>query len=516
MPGVLVMRSAGAEQWRCALAGARRGGLRVGLAATLLVFIGCAPHVMPPDPGPIVAASACNPAGQVALTNAERRAFLHYYSPVILKQADELGLTIGRDWLTQFDFDQDGRLANNKRHWEYGLYGYVMLHQHPSWKIRPTLYTHAIEFVDGGTKSVVLVYHVYHAMQINSIHDWERIEIRLDGVKSGAGAGPGTGETVRYVVITRHDCHVARLTASADPPSFWVTPKGKHVVITQAPWGLGTPLPIGDPCDKGFAATAELRFVDDGWQAIAAKLASSQPALVDNGTPAAGGSFHYVFVDAGDPVAVGAIGALELTQGNAQQLAAGVPWTIAIAGTSVRRLQYELQDTADVLPSNREPTAGGLFTGRCKDECSCDGRDWRCDKKHPRVWIALVDPLRDDNGNVVIAPETSPQPFLERACDEMNVGEARSGYPNKHWFMGTYDFGRDGSFTKKGFDDPQRGAANGRPGSVGKYWYQHDYFSHVGLLGPGTTGREGAWLAGDWYKPACAGFDGRWVQLFAD
>jgi hypothetical protein len=132
------------------------------------------------------------------------------------------------------------------------------------------------------------------------------------------------------------------------------------------------------------------------------------------------------------------------------------------------------------------------------------------------VWLSIVDPLYDENGNLVLAADANPQAFFERACDEMNVGEERSGYPAKHWFVGTYDFGRDGSFTTKALSDAQRGVANGRPGSVGHYWFQHDYFSHVGVLGSGTDGREGAWLVGDWYKPVCAGFDGRWVQLFPD
>ena len=487
----------------------RRASVLVAVAASMAPLAGCAARVRPPDPGPIVATAACNRAGHSALSDADRRAFLHYYSPVILKQADEVGLLLGRDWLTQFDFDQDGRLRNNKRHWELGLYGHVMLGQHPQWKIRPTLYTHVIEFVENGVKSLVLVYHVYHAMQVLSIHDWERIEVRLDGVKTGAGAGPGTGESVRYVVITRHDCHVAKTTGSTHPPRFWQTPHGKHVLVAQAPWGISTPLPPGDPCDKGFVATAELRFVDDDSAAIAAKLASSSPATAKNGTPA--GAFHYVFVDAGDADIVAATAAQELTPSNALSLAAGVTWSMPIGGTSVRRIRYELQDTADVFASHREPSASGLST-LCRDRCSCKGRDWTC----PRVWISIVDPLHDENGNVLLAADASPQPFLERACDELNVGEKRSGYPQKHWFMGTYDFGRDGSFTGSALDDPQRGTANGRPGSVGKYWHQHDYFSHTGVLGSGTNGREGKWLVGDWYKPACAGFDGRWAQLFPD
>jgi hypothetical protein len=43
-----------------------------------------------------------------SLTKAQRQAYLNYYAPVILKRGDENDGKQGRDWITNFDFDQDG------------------------------------------------------------------------------------------------------------------------------------------------------------------------------------------------------------------------------------------------------------------------------------------------------------------------------------------------------------------------------------------------------------------------
>jgi hypothetical protein len=90
------------------------------------------------------------------------------------------------------DTPRGGQLSNNKWNCERGLEGFVQRGENPGWQIRPTLYSHIVEFTENGGKSVVLV---YHAMQIDSIHDWERVEIRLDDV----AGDPGGGESIVFV-----------------------------------------------------------------------------------------------------------------------------------------------------------------------------------------------------------------------------------------------------------------------------------------------------------------------------
>ena len=127
------------------------------------------------------------------LSNDQRRAFLHYYSPIILKRADEdkgEGKHIGHDWITNFDYDRDGKFSNNRKNWKREKFKFINKTAYQDWQIRPTLYTAAIEFMNDGQKSLILLYHVYHAMQgcilpsckFEDIHDWERIELRLDGI----------------------------------------------------------------------------------------------------------------------------------------------------------------------------------------------------------------------------------------------------------------------------------------------------------------------------------------------
>ena len=110
------------------------------------------------------------------LSDAERRAYLEYYSPIVFKRSNEDGHDQrGLDLVTNFDFDQDYRFSNNKRNWEQ-VYRYIEGHRDVEhWRIRPTLYTALIEFMEPDeTKSILLLYHIYHAKQIGSIHDWER------------------------------------------------------------------------------------------------------------------------------------------------------------------------------------------------------------------------------------------------------------------------------------------------------------------------------------------------------
>jgi hypothetical protein len=146
------------------------------------------------------------------LSNAQRQAYLHYYAPIIMKRANADQGYHGRDWITNFDFDRDGVFSNNRANW-LAIPQYINAaaagpnSYYERWRIRPTLYTSLIEFMDGGSKNVILIYHVYHASdKDNKIHDWERIELLVRNV---AGS-PGSGEYVDWVTITRHHEHIVR------------------------------------------------------------------------------------------------------------------------------------------------------------------------------------------------------------------------------------------------------------------------------------------------------------------
>jgi len=498
--------------------GLRRIGFRISLAsACALLYLASSGCTHPGDGvGDVI---TCPPPAQAsALTNDQRKAFLHYYSPIILKQAEEEGILIGRDWITNFDFDADGgQLSNNKWNWIRGLDGFVRLGENPGWQIRPTLYSHIVEFTEDGSKSVVLVYHVYHAMQIDSIHDWERVEIRLDGV----AGDPGGGESIAFVVITEHSWHRAR---PASEVSFQQTQQGKHVLLWQAPWGVT--LQAGTTVASALPMTAQLNFVEESWTDLEEMFDRDEWATLrsTNDFPI-GRNFHYVFVDAADSTATSYWGAETISSSTAEQLAAGVPSLQPVRPSEVKHIRYELQDTADVFPSHLD-SGGTASTGRrllawlcpCCGFCGDHGNpNWTC----PRVEILLDDPLRDESGAIQV--QAGERTFLARSIDDRNLLlEDRDGYPRKHWFWGAYLFNKEGNFRGKAYRDGTpngtRGLANGRIDSHGSYWYQHDYFAHTGVeaSGEGGDAEQGHWLCLGWHLEASGGFDGRWVQLFPD
>ena len=402
------------------------------------------------------------------LNNQQRRAFLRYYSPVIFKQAHEYDNDhLGYDWITNFHFDNDDNLANNKENWSKELDNFIDNSDHADWQIRPTIYSAIIEFFDNSlnTKSVILLYHVYHAKQRFSIHDWERVEIRIDGVEGG----PGGNEEINYVVVTRHGLHNAREYPHEDL-NFMETANGKHVMIWQADW------------DIGLLGTAELRFVEDSWNYVNNLKQNNSTAKVDiNGSGR--NRFHYIFVDQSDQEAVNFWGAQAISGANALSLTSGKSQGTSVKMDDVKKVKYELQDLADIIPSH------------------LDNSNWTKVRK-----INLVDPVLDESGNPEIAAGTHD--FYYQALDEQDSDEDRKGYIRKHWFWGVYYYGENGdSFYEQ--LDPQP-------------WKQHLYFAHNGTRGNLTLQDElnnrGIFLGKgnylNWIDDG--GFDGRWVQLFDD
>ena len=424
------------------------------------------------------------------LTDEQRIAFAHYYSPIIFKKAAETSGTAGRDWITNFDFDRDGwQLSNNRENWEERLDNYLDGAQ-PSWRIRPTLYTAVIEFERGGMHSIVLLYHIYHAFQGDgafedivpeaaSIHDWERVEVRVDGVSGD----PGTTDFVNYVVVTRHSHHDARVGDAPDL-HFVDTTQGHHPMIFQAEHD--------DPLGVGFA---ELRFSATSAETL---WAQTNAELDINDDPD-DQNFHYIYVSEGDPELADMLGAVRLGSRNATSLASGENGGVDL--DDVPRIIYEHQDLADVLLSHWD--AGVPNTS------------W----KDPAIPILLDAALVDEAG--VEEVPAGMQNFFAEALDDQDDEEDRRGYPRKHWFFGAYRWGHEGSFWSEAFElgtpNGMRCVANGHADCLDNFMHQHDYYAHIGVAGDGSDdGEQGEWLPAGWATPEQNGFDGRWIQLFDD
>ncbi len=430
-----------------------------------------------------------------SLGDAERRAYLQYYAPIIMKRTDENNLVeFGLDWITNYDFDNDGDYSTNKLDWE-DVYDYVLTAQDPesypgphdfySWYIGPTLYTALIEYMEGEDKQLVLLYHVYHAKEQWDIHDWERIEIRIRNVDGTPGAGQ---EVPDYVVITEHSNHKFRPLGHEDL-NFHTTASGMHVMIWQAEWSF----------DTNFSMQ-ELRFVEDTFANVASDIVSNRDAEVEINGTSKKKNLNYVFVPEADTDAVSYWSAETLTYPRAYDLASKekgqVKWD------EVSRIRYELQDLADIVPSHWNGQRCNAEGAMCTPPPSCNGAfgdniHWQCDN---RIEIRLGTAIRDESGKVVVP--YGKQTFYRYSLDDDDPdGEGESqGYPKKHWFWGAYLFGHEGNFMSDarvegtaGSDGWLRREANGFMDShtdpnVEPYMWQHDYFAHDGVRPSGCIG----------------------------
>lgn len=445
-----------------------------------------------------------------SLTKAQRQAYLQYYAPVILKRGDENNSKQGRDWITNFDFDQDGDFSNNRVNW-LNIPNYVNASAYgPSaydrWRIRPTLYTSLVEYMEGGSKSLVLLYHVYHATDKdgNDIHDWERVEILVRGV---AGTPGGGGEYVNHVTLTMHREQLIRRYYDAGGLNFMQTATGKHILIWQADesdveWYTGDAY--------GFHAHA-LRHVTTPHSTIASRMNTTADAKVAV-TGSDSKNVHYVFAPEGSQAAVDTWRAKPLSYSTASGLASRVDNGDTVRWSSTKRITYELQDIADISPTHWVGNQWYLHWLT---------NDYR--------YILLESPILNEAGQ----PEVSAgmQLFYLRSRDIGKSGfvGADAAVLGKNPIWGNYSAevnseapydGDDfGGFEGLGYDSygRTRGAASGYYDSHNSYWWQHDFFVHSGVITSDQTHHEaGTWLAGQWYTAANGGFDGRWVQLFDD
>ena len=377
--------------------------------------------------------------------------------------------------------------STNRQNWE-SLQRFAMKEPGTeSWQIRPTVYTAIIEFMElSGAKSVVLLYHVYHAMQKGGIHDWERIEVHVQNVSGIPGGG---GEDVSFVVITRHHTHHYR-AGSHDDLNFQKNRTGEHVLIWQAQWS-------GFPTEPN---RAELRFVESDWNTINQAVVESAEAEVEITGDSEKKKVNYVFACTCSEDAVKAWGASEINQENFHEKTAGV--REKVAWSEVPRVTYELQDIADILPTH---TAAGGFENH-----------WA----PPTETIQLESPLHSEDG-VTIEVDEGFEIFYYASSDSSDIDIDREGYPYKSWFWGIYDLGGETELKTKAyrgdenaFQGGTRADASGDSGSLDAYWRQHDYFVHDGE--DGGRGESGRWLPIGWHEQENGGFDGRWIQLFED
>ena len=462
-----------------------------------------------------------------SLTDAERRAYLEYYAPLLMKRGNGNNGDAGRDWMANFDYDRDGVFANNGANFRANLVQYIDASRrgdlnHPvykRWNLRPTMYTALIEFMEGSRKDLVLIYHVYHPHDENAkndaqLHDWEVIELRIKNV---AGR-PGTGEYVDFVTITNHHRNLLRRRSDNDL-QFMSTSTGRHVMIWQAEWS-----------GKVYSSHGqELRFVQDSYAGeVQHRMNTTRDAEVDLTNHSSDKNVHYVFVPESSSAAVSAWRAKPLNFQTAYSLASTADNGNTIDWRDVKRITYELQDVADIMPTHYS------------------GNDWRPHWKsdsEDRVQVLMRSGLTARQPGLNNVPASGVRTFYTTTKDVLNE-DGRSGYPNKKWFWGVHDAYEDacdnwnlglsrGPFCKDDdyFKDDAfagnyygrdkygrtRDAANDTTTSThGRYWYQHDYFVHDGRLNGSSRGEPGHWLTGAWYTAANGGFDGRWVQLFDD
>ncbi len=446
-----------------------------------------------------------------SLTQAQRQAYLQYYAPVILKRGDENNSKQGRDWITNFDFDQDADFSNNRVNW-LNIPNYVNASAYGSgaysnWRIRPTLYTSLVEYMEGGSKSLVLLYHIYNATDKDGkdIHDWERVEILLRGVSGTPGGG---GEYVNHVTATMHGEQLIRRYYDSGGLNFMQTATGKHILIWQADesdWDYYTGSAYGY---HGHA----LQHVITPYSTIASRMNSTTADAKVAVTGSDSKNVHYVFAPEGSQAAVDTWRAKPLSYTTASGLASRVDNGDTVRWTSTKRITYELQDIADISPTHWV------------------GNQWYIHwMTNDYRYILLESPILNEAGQ----PEVSAgmQLFYLRSRDIGKSGGvgADAAVLGKNPIWGTYSaevnseapYSQDdfGGFEGLGYDSygRTRGAASGYYDSHNSYWWQHDFFVHSGVITSDQTHYEaGIWLVGAWYTAANGGFDGRWVQLFDD
>jgi hypothetical protein len=278
------------------------------------------------------------------------------------------------------------------------------------------------------------------------------------------------------------------------------TATGRHLLVWQA--------------DEAGSSTGthahELRFVKNPYSWILSQSPGSKAEVGVSGKDEKK-NVHYVFIPQASSAAVSAWNAQPLTWANGGRMATRIDNEDSLTWSQTKRLTYELQDLADITTTHWQ---GGPWPTHWLSSTSVD--------------ITLESPVINEAGQAEVS--TGRQRFYTQSRDigASDLTDGRDGVPSKNWFYGAYSAELDedlnsGGDDFRGFEGQgtdsygyTRGAASGRLDSHGSYWWQHDFFVHSGGMDDASTREAGRWLAGAWYTPESGGFDGRWVQLFAD
>lgn len=490
----------------------------IGFILTLCLFCtntdAFEPYFDIPSTPPPTATNTATASSGTPLSNAQRRAFLEFYAPIILKRGNSNKGDHGRDWITNFDFDRNNQFSDNKRNWKnIGRYidaanaGPNSFYQR--WRIRPTLYTALLEYSEGSSKNLVMIYHVYHGSDENAegknqLHDWERVEMHVKNVSNT----PNRGERFAFAVLTQHKRSVVRRYGSRDL-NFHTSNTGKHLLIWQAEWSGKLSGPHGQ----------ELRYVQTPASEILDDIRRNKDAEVDIIANSNDKNVHYAFIPGGSASAVSAFNAKVLSYETAPQLTSYADNGDTERWSQAKRIQYELQDIADIVPTH---WSNGPYELHWTPETT--------------VRVKVTTPFRNSNGHLI----NGLQDFFTQSYD-IDHEDGRKGYLSKSWLYGTYDLRdacnpsvssllsgstctskskqfNDNSFnsTHRDLNGRTRSQANGDPASAGSYWHQHDYFLHNGVQDSSKETEQGYWLPSGWQLSRNGGFDGRWISLFPD
>jgi hypothetical protein len=283
------------------------------------------------------------------------------------------------------------------------------------------------------------------------------------------------------------------------------TATGKHVLLWQADESDADGLPPGPHAH-------ELRYVTNPYSWIVTTT-SAEVNISGKGDKR---NVHYVFVPEGSQAAVDAWAARPLSYTTASGLASRVDNGNTVNWYQVKRITYELQDLADIFPTNWQYNPWYIHW------LSSDSED-----------VLLESPIINEAGQAEVSAGLQRLYTQSRDIGKSNLTDGREGVLSKKWLYGGYsaELNSDIAYWEfnytsddfKGFEGlgldsygRSRGADSGYFNSHNAFWWQHDYFVHSGIINPADTREEGTWLTGAWYTEANGGFDGRWVQIFDD
>ena len=195
----------------------------------------------------------------------------------------------------------------------------------------------------------------------------------------------------------------------------------------------------------------------------------------------------------------------------AYNLASKVDNGTAVTWQATKRVTYELQDLADVIPTHWQQS--NWYT------------HWLSSKSSD---VLLESPVPSETGAVEVSAGLQRFYTASRDSGKSDLTDGREGILSKNWLYGAYS-GEENADEISGSDDfggyeglgldsagRSRGAASGDTASHNAYWRQHDFFVHTGVVDTAKRREAGTWLTGQWYTGANGGFDGRWVPLFDD